>query len=262
MGNRDRGNSILVSSMQRAAGWLDEAVFPSNIYCISCGSLIDGTRSYSLCDECIQKIHWISGRTCDKCGKALQDDYRHEICYDCRDHQHAFIRGFSCMTYGLMEREIILDYKYNGKGYLAKKFGDILFDRISCENLSIDVIIPVPISRRRQRSRGYNQAALMAKRLSKLWGIPMAEDMLIRQKETPLLRSLNPAEREATLQDAFKVTEKGERALCMKNVLLIDDIYTTGITVDACSRALLQGGAKGTYVLTLASGGNRKPEAE
>lgn len=264
MGNRDRDrrDTVLIKGVQRAAGWLDEAVFPSNIYCISCGSLIDGTRPYSLCDECSRKIHWNNGRTCGKCGKALQDDYRHELCYDCRAHEHIFIRGFSCMTYGLMEREMILDYKYNGRGYLAKKFGDILFDRISCENLPIDVIIPVPISRRRQRRRGYNQAALMARRLSKLWGVPMAEDILIRRKETPLLRSLNPAEREAALEDAFEVTEKGESALCMKNVLLIDDIYTTGITVDACSRELLRGGAKGTYVLTLASGGNRKPEAE
>ena len=264
MGNRDRDgrDSVLIKGMQRAAGWLDEAVFPSNIYCISCRSLIDGTRPYSLCDECSRKFHWNNGRTCVKCGKALQEEYRYELCYDCREHEHAFIQGFSCMTYGLMEREVILDYKYNGKGYLAKKFGDILFDRISCENLPIDVIIPVPIHRKRHRSRGYNQAALMAKRLSKLWGIPAAEDLLIRQRETQLLRSLNPAEREAALENAFKVTPEGERALCMKTVLLIDDIYTTGITVDACSRALLEGGAKGTYVLTLASGGNRKPEAE
>jgi len=264
MGNRtgDRRDTILIKGVQRAVCRLDEAVFPSNIYCISCGSLIDGTRPYSLCDECRGRIHWNNGRSCDRCGKALQDDYRHDLCYDCREHHHEFIRGFSCMTYGLMEREMILDYKYNGRGYLAKKFGDILFDRISCENLQIDVIIPVPIHRRRQRRRGYNQAALMAKRLSGLWGVPMAEDLLVRQKETPLLRSLNPAEREAVLEDAFQVTAKGESALCMKNVLVIDDIYTTGITVDACCRALLRAGAKGTYVLTLASGGNRKPEAE
>lgn len=234
---------------------IDEALFPSNIYCICCGSLIDNSRPYSLCDECIRKFHWITGRTCSKCGKALQDTFRGDICYDCMSREHYFDKGYSCMTYGLHEREVLMDYKYNGKGYIGRKFGDILYDRISCENLDIDVIIPVPISNERMRKRGYNQSAVMAKRLAQRLGVKFDSRGLKRVKNTQLLRSLNPAERELALDGAF--TAAGVTGRC---VLLIDDIYTTGATADACSKALIEAGAESVVLLSLASGGNRKPE--
>lgn len=239
---------------------IGEAVFPSNIYCICCGSLIDGTRAYAICDGCMQKFHWNVGRTCEKCGKALPETYRGRLCYDCMTKAHLFTKGISCLTYGLHERQLLLDYKYNGKGYLARKLGEILYDRISCEDIEPDVIIPVPVSRSRVRKRGYNQAALMAKHLARLWGVPMDERILIRTKETPLLRSLNPAERMLALEDAFEAMKQGAGKLVGKTILLVDDIYTTGATADACSKALLEAGAKEVYLLTLASGGNRKPE--
>ena len=241
---------------------LEEAIFPSNIYCISCGSLIDRSRPYALCDKCAQKFHWINGRTCDKCGKALQDTYRGKVCYDCMTYEHYFTKGFSCLTYGLYERGVLLDYKYNGKSWMGSKLGDILYDRISCENIHPDVIIPVPISAGRAKKRGYNQSALMGKRLSEKWGIPMDERLLVRAKDTQLLRSLNPAERRLVLEGVFKVPEKHRKNLLQKSVLLIDDIFTTGATADICSKTLLDAGAKEVYLLTLASGGNRKPEIE
>ncbi len=237
-----------------------EAIFPSNIYCICCGSLIDKSRPYALCDLCVKKFHWITERTCDKCGKALPDTYRGRLCYDCMRIDHTFEKGFSCLTYGLHEREVLLDLKYNGKGYLAEKFGDILYDRISCEDIHPDVIIPVPISAGRLKKRGYNQSALMARQLSKRWGVPIDEGILVRRKETILLRSLNPADRRLALDGAFEVTANSR--LAGKEVLLIDDIYTTGATVDICSSVIMDAGAAKVYVLTLASGGNRRPQQD
>ena len=251
-----------------------EAIFPSNIYCICCGSLIDKSRPYALCDLCVKKFHWIAGRTCEKCGKALPDTYRGRLCYDCIRLDHVFEKGFSCLTYGLHEREVLLDHKYNGKGYMAAKFGDILYDRISCEDIRPDVIIPVPISEGRLKKRGYNQSALMARQLSKRWGVPMDESILVRKKETTLLRSLNPADRRLVLSGAFAVRGRGkdfdekssgmhdDPRLTGKSVLLIDDIYTTGATVDTCSSVLMAAGADKVYVLTLMSGGNRRPDIE
>lgn len=237
-----------------------EAIFPSNIYCICCGSLIDKSRPYALCDLCVKKFHWITGRTCEKCGKALPDTYRGRMCYDCMRIDHAFERGFSCLIYGLHEREVLLDLKYNGKGYLAAKFGDILYDRISCEDIHPDVIIPVPISAGRLKKRGYNQSALMARQLSKRWGVTIDEGILVRRRDTTLLRSLNPADRRLALDGAFEVITNSR--LAGKEVLLIDDIYTTGATVDICSSVLMDAGAAKVYVLTLASGGNRRPHQD
>ena len=192
----------------------------------------------------------------------MQETYKGKLCYDCMTYEHYFTKGFSCLTYGLHEREVLLDYKYNGKSWLGAKFGDILYDRISCENIQADVIIPVPISAGRAKKRGYNQSALMGKRLSDKWGVPMDERLLIRAKNTQLLRSLNPAERRLVLEGAFQVPEKHKQKIHQKRVLLIDDIFTTGATADICSKTLLDAGAKEVYLLTLASGGNRKPEIE
>ncbi len=260
---------------------LDEALFPSGIYCLCCGSMIDRTRMYSLCDDCIGRFHWITGRTCGKCGKAMPDTSKGRLCYDCMLQEHLFERGFSCLTYGLHEREIMMDLKYGGKGYIARKCGDMMFDRMEEEirngcfsscGVKIDLIVPVPVSDGRLQKRGYNQSALMARQLARRWResarnsggeMPEApalrENLLERTRETQMLRSLNPAERALELKGVFRVKLRFAGELPGRTVLLIDDIYTTGATADACSRALLSGGAAGVYLLSLASGGNRKP---
>ena len=281
---------------------ISEAVFPSNIYCIVCGSLIDGSRPYALCDKCVQEMHWITGGTCDWCGKALPDTYRgvaadgRRLCYDCMERAHSFTRGWSCLSYGLHEREIMMDIKYNSKGYIARKMGDVLFDRMeplieaafSDGLVPFDMVVPVPVSRKRLLKRGYNQSELMARQFLYRWkqflresarldgrasadaGInvvaalcPQLEThLLIRQKETVMLRSLNPEERRLALEDAFAVNAALRGFVAEKNVLLIDDIYTTGATADACSTVLLEAGAEAVYLLTLCSGGNHRPKGE
>lgn len=261
---------------------LDEAVFPSGIYCICCGSMIDRTRTYSLCDDCIGRFHWITGRTCAVCGKAMPDTSKGRLCYDCMKEPHEFVKGYSALTYGLHERELMMDLKYGGKGYLAKIFGDILFDRMEPEILdgfTVDLIVPVPVSAGRLRKRGYNQTELMGRQLAARWrdyvrrehgdrvdgpmGAPAFRPNLLRRtRETRMLRSLNPTERRMTLQGVFAVREADLPLLEGRSVLLIDDIYTTGATADACSGSLLRAGAAEVYLLTLASGGNRKPETD
>ena len=274
-----------------------EAIFPSNIYCIVCGSLIDRSRTYSLCDECARQMHWITGRTCSICGKALPDTYLgrdsdgRPVCYDCQLRSHDFTRGWSCLTYGLHEREVMMDIKYNGKGYIARKMGDVMFDRmehlietaLSESMLPFDVVIPVPVSQKRLAKRGYNQSELMARQFVKRWKdfareaetvtatgcdvarclCPVLETrVLVRQKETTMLRSLNPEERRLALHDAFAVEPALQHRITGRNVLLVDDIYTTGATADACSKVLLDAGASAVYLLTLCSGGNRRPKED
>ena len=239
-----------------------EALFPSGIYCISCGSMIDRDRTYALCDSCAAKLHWINGRSCEKCGKALADTYRGRVCYDCMAEEHDFTRGFSCMTYGLMERNMILSFKYGDKGYMGRHFGDIMYDRLTCEDIEADVVIPVPLHRKRQQKRGYNQTEIMADRLSYLMKIKLDTKSLIKVRETRPLSGMNIADMAMAVESAFEVREGRREALYGKNVLLVDDIYTTGATADACSRAVLAGGAKNVYVISLASGGNRRHDED
>ena len=267
---------------------ITEAVFPSNIYCEVCGSLIDRSRPYALCDKCVTQMRWITGSTCGVCGKALPDTYRgfdengRQVCYDCRTRSHYFTRGWSCLSYGLHEREVMMAIKYNGKGYLARKMGDVMFDRM--ETLieearrqgikPFDVVIPVPVGRKRLVKRGYNQSEFMARQFLRRWADADRESeldptsprlethILLRNRETAMLRSLNPEERRLALRDAFAVNPALVRRVEGRSVLLIDDIYTTGATADSCSKALLEAGASEVYLLTLASGGNRRPREE
>ncbi|MBR0126657.1 MAG: ComF family protein [Firmicutes bacterium] len=259
----------------------ERLLFPNNIYCLVCGAMIDESRPYSLCDKCVRQLHWITGgrqadgklqRVCAKCGKALPETYRGALCYDCMHHKHAFEKGFSCLTYGLHERELMMNLKYNGRSYIAAKMGEMMFDRMKYEladfnpdGVKIDVVVPVPISRDRLRKRGYNQSELMARYFVRAWDRELGEApqletrALLRTKNTQMLRGLDPAERALAMRGAFAVKSTGTEILRDKNVLLIDDIYTTGSTSDACSKALLEAGAQRVYLLTLASGGNRKP---
>ena len=180
---------------------------------------------------------------------------------------------------------------------LARKMGDVMFDRMEvlieeareCGLRPFDVVIPVPVNKKRLVKRGYNQSEIMARQFIRRWSaaeraegagrpggasrrggagrrdcistVPRLETkVLIRQKETVMLRSLNPEERRLTLQDAFAVNPALRYRIEGRNILLVDDIYTTGATADSCSRTLLEAGASEVYLLTLCSGGNRKPK--
>ena len=237
-----------------------DALFPSNIYCISCGSLIDNTREYALCDSCKLRFHWVGMKTCAKCGKILQENYRHELCYDCRKYDRSFDKGFSCVQYGLLERGVLMDYKYKGMSYIGQKLGDILYDRMEAEAIEYDLIVPVPMYSKNQIKRGYNQAQVMAARLAARNNLPCASELLVRLKKTAPMKGLGAVERYENLKNVFAVSSKNHYTIAGKRILLVDDIYTTGSTLDACSKVLKAAGAAEVYVLTFACGANIRPK--
>ncbi len=252
-----------------SAGQLGKALldllFPSNIYCICCGNLIDGSRVYALCDQCMEAIHWANGRTCTKCGKVLADTEKRrlldqvgqnqELCDDCKHNRHFFQQGFTCMQYGSVEREMIHKYKFNGCAYMGEKLGRIMLDRIRMERLQVDMITAVPMHPKKQMKRGYNQSELMAKVVAKGLGVVYNNRVLIRKNYKAPMNKLDARQRQLNVQDAYAVRENALN-LNRKSILLIDDVYTTGSTADECSSLLIQAGAERVYVLTLAAGSN------
>lgn len=234
---------------------LCQLIYPKGIYCVLCGSVIDRTRKYELCDNCIEKFLWITNNNCQKCGKILVQDYIGDFCPDCLEREHYFDRGFTCATYSLYERNLILEYKKRDKSYIGRILGEILYDRIVIENLSVDVIIEVPIHFKKLKSRGYNQAEIMTRDLAQRLGLPYKPRVIKRKRETVSMKKLGVWERIANMTDAFEVEMRNVNWVKGKNVLLVDDIYTTGATVDMCSKALKDAGAETVYVLTFASGG-------
>ncbi len=99
-------------------------------------------------------------------------DYGPDLCTDCAEVEHVFERGFTCVEYGAAERELIHRFKYKEQAYLGRKMAEIMYDRIIAEELEADLILPVPMFRRKERQRGYNQAAVLAANLAKHMGIP------------------------------------------------------------------------------------------
>lgn len=243
-------------------GFLD-LIYPDNIYCISCGNIIDDSRPYALCDTCVRILKWANGRTCSCCGKILEEGYGADLCTDCTDLDHVFEKGFTCTEYGSMEREMLHQFKYKDKAYLGRKLAEIMWDRIQEEGINPDLILPVPMFGRKERKKGYNQAAVLAACLAAFMEKPFTGKLLIRIKETDAMNSLGAADRRRNISEAFAVRVNQKNILQGKTVLLVDDIFTTGSTADACSLTLLEAGAAKVFLFTFAAGANlKKGEAD
>ncbi len=149
-------------------------------------------------------------------------------------------------------QEAIHRWKYEGKTYLTPFFAEWMAEGLNCywDLNALDLLIPVPLHRKRLRERGFNQVLLLVKEISSRTGIPYRKTILQKKKPTIPQVTLSGLERERELRGAFHVI--GREELKGKSVLLIDDVYTTGATVNECSKMLRRGGAKRVDVLTLA----------
>ncbi|SKC55931.1 ComF family protein [Maledivibacter halophilus] len=230
-------------------------IFPRNIYCILCGRPIDRDEEYSICHKCKLKLKFIGGKTCNKCGKPINDLYIDEICHECISNLHFFTKAISCIEYDDLSKKIIYDLKYNKKRYIAYHIAEIIYDRLVDEKInSIDMIIPVPLHPAKERARSFNQVNIIGRHLSRMANIDLDNKTLIRSKHTITQNKLTKEERRKNLEDAFKVAKRN--GIINKNILIIDDIYTTGATINQCSRVLIENGAQNIYAATFATGRN------
>lgn len=192
---------------------------------------------------------------CCQCGKPIDG---HEIyCETCRDHTYTYLSGRAALLYNGVMQESIARFKYGGRQEYGRFFGRLMWERQGdwIRRISPDLLVPVPLHSGRYRKRGYNQAQILARELSLHAGIPVADDLLMRVKNTLPQKDLTRSEREQNLQHAFRVNihyrSLYENAKC---VILIDDIYTTGSTVEMCSCVLQESGIDRVYALCLCIG--------
>lgn len=245
----------------------DEYVFPEGIYCIACGAFIDKSRNYALCDDCMEAFRWIRENECPVCGRPVQSAFGVQgaaagvrRCRDCTERPKTFEKGFSCFVYGEREKKPVLDLKYGGDTYLARKLAEIMADRLRTEiaerdgEIFFDIMLPVPIHESRLRERGFNQAELLARFLSKEIGVEHDAGTLVRTKATKKMHGLERSERALNIEGAFAVASGNELKIQSKRILLIDDIFTTGSTAEEAARVLKEHGAKEVYVITAAAG--------
>lgn len=243
-----------------------DLVYPESLYCLCCGKIIDESRVYRLCDTCMNEIKWATGRNCEKCGKPLSDSNTKAICFNCSENEHFFDRGYTTCEYGEHARSIIFSLKYGGRTDISKTVAEVMHDRMNAVRMNegcdingeyisseYDYIIPIPMNKLKEKKRGFNQAADIAKILGFRMDIPCRNRYISRAKNTTPMRELTPAERRENINGAFELTKYAEE-LIGKKILLIDDLYTTGATVDEAAKLLKGIGAEKVDIFTFASG--------
>ena len=194
-------------------------IFPSIGLCLICKE--EDKTGKHICINCKENLEIVNGEI------ELYSPYIENAYYS--------------VFYNKFIREVIKDYKYNGKNYLYKTLAELMLDTISIYDLKIDNIMYIPMHRRKQAIRGYNQAGLLALHISKSLSIPIIEDNLIKYKSTKVQSHSDKYERSKNLIDSFSIKKPFE--IRDKNILLVDDIITTGATIEEASKVLKKNGA-------------------
>ena len=187
-----------------------------------------------------------------QCGKQIRS-VEQEYCYDCMHTHHYYERGLSLWNHKNPVNQSVYQFKYHNQRRYGILYSQELVKEFQkeIERWRPDIIMPVPLHPSRKRKRGYNQAELLAKQLSECMGIPMEKDVLYRIKKTRPLKEMNGEQRHRNLKGAFAVSKSWNPR---QNILLIDDIYTTGSTIERAAGILKKAGVENVYFLTLSIG--------
>ena len=227
-----------------------ESLFPSNITCFLCGDEVNESK-FVLCNSCEKEISF-PNKICLKCGTPLHSLANY--CLTCKNNKRYFSFARSSLIYDGKVAAAIKKFKYENKKYMAKYFANFMaqtFNSFKNEIEKVDYLIPVPLFYDKEKERGYNQSKLLADELSKIIEIPVINKNLIRIKDTKTQTKLSYKERQENLNLAFKVSNW--REIKNKVILLIDDVLTTGSTLNHCAEVLVKAFEKNFYALKIAS---------
>lgn len=218
--------------------------------CALCDEVISD-REYPVCLACRKQITPIRQNRCMHCSKPLGNRME-EFCEDCKRHRFLYDQGFAVFLYEGAVRESLMRFKYGNRQEYGRFYARMLdcFGGEKVRRWDPEVMIPVPVHEAKRRKRGYNQAEVLAKELQKIWKIPVDSRCMRRTKNTKAQKSLNHEERRKNLREAFAA--KG--SVGYKSVLIVDDIYTTGSTVDAMAKILREQGVERVYFVTVCIG--------
>lgn len=228
--------------MTKITDILLNCIFPRR--CPICDGLLKKEERL-ICIKCAKKIKFIKNRTCLVCGKPLKSRYE-DRCVECQKKVHVFDAAFAPFSYNADIRESIMRFKYSGRAEYARFYAECIWkygkDRIRMWNP--EVIISIPIHASRYAKRGYNQAELIALELSKLSGIVYNGCLIKRKKKTEAQKELGSVQRKNNMHSAFEYVGSGN---IYKRVLVVDDILTTGSTLDSAALLLKKNGVKNVW---------------
>ncbi len=215
--------------------------------CIFCNKNLPITADKDYCDCC--SAGFKRDRLCDKCGVPLDIPRGQLICRKCKNKRRYFVRNISRFVYKDNPRNAVLDMKFRKNGqWIAKAYGELVAKTVKEEygDIKFDGVAFVPISLKREQKRGYNQAEIMAEVVAKELGVPV-KIALVKIKDNPKQSGLTVSKRASNVKGVYDL---GLNSVQDMTVLLIDDVYTTGATLNECARVLKKGGALLVYCAT------------
>lgn len=231
-----------------------DVIYPRR--CPVCGDIVV-PRGNLICQTCTNTLIAVTEPRCKKCSKPMDND-EIEYCHDCGKNKHHYIKGFSVWVYNEAMKKSVADFKYKGRKEYADYYIAQVVEKYSNDIRLInpDVLVPIPIHVKKERQRGYNQAGILAKGIGTKLNIPVSLQLLQRDKYTLPQKQLSNTERLINLEKAFSFSEKEFKKLDLPihKVLLIDDIYTTGSTIEACTKILNKQGIMEVYFISLCIG--------
>lgn len=225
---------------------MEDFLFPRR--CPVCSRIVM-PKGNLICPDCMKKLSWVRKPTCKKCGKEVISDTI-EYCYDCAKHKRSFDYGLSLINYDDISSRSMAQIKYNNRREYLDFYSEAMFRKLGAriQRMKADALVPVPVHPSRMRTRGFNQAEELARRLSEKLGIPVNDTILKRSKKTAPQKSLDPSGRLKNLEQAFMAEPVPSG---IRSVILVDDIYTTGSTIEACTRVLKKAGIRHVYFVTI-----------
>lgn len=223
-----------------------ELLYPNT--CCFCGKISKSSR----CFACEKEIEYVKEPVCKICGKPILSTEK-ERCSDCEGKEHFFEQGKSVWLHKGLVRRSIYQFKYHNRRIYGKYYAEEMCRLYSekVEEWGIDVIIPVPLHPKRKRKRGYNQAEVIARYLGKNLQLPVDTTCVIRKKNTKPQKLLANKERKKNMRGVFEVKSIRKE---WKNILVVDDIYTTGSTINEMAKCLTEKDARKVFFLTISIG--------
>lgn len=252
-----RAASLFLQVMSKAAvfGRLADLIYPRNVRCALCDIELGEERQWNLCSSCVEGFSPIIQGGCRRCGRLVGAFAWHDLCPVCQNGERRYSGGVSAFSYNDRAQEMIHGLKYLNKPWLAHSMAGQMAAGVRglCINESIDMLVSVPVHPVRRAERGFNQAELLAEELALHRDIPRHIPILTRIKQTEEQNKLNRMERVRNVEAAFCVRSERKAEINGKRLLLVDDVLTTGSTLNSCAATLVRAGAENVYIATYAS---------
>ena len=235
-------------SIKKLFKLISKEMYPNGYKCLLCREELSTNTLYDICDNCISTLPFNNGHVCTKCSEPIGG--MGSVCIHCKNELPLYKKNVSVFLYKDAIVGLIRRLKFDNAKYLALTLGNFIASEVVKLDADFDYVIPVPLYPKRQKKRGYNQSELLCAPLKDKLNLNVSTDILLKIRDTRSQHRLSRNERIENLEGAFEVKDK--KLVKGKTILLIDDVFTTGTTINECTKTLLDAGAKEVYSVTRA----------